>query len=283
MLKKISIKNYKGIEKMNLDFQQSRVRKTKGVEDQIIWDGSEAISLIPTIIAKNASFKTSLLKAILFIESLKDYRFLRGHSFGLNRKFFSNEFDYNNLSEAEREELEPQLVGKIEDYITEIWTRSLGNNFQKVYIQIVADSSTTTLEYDNNSQSMILTNKMGKEVTTINLSAKALSFFMSIIKGEEFVDRWGFNDGKRYIFTGSSQRITMNSNRVLNSLNDKIGYANVEYIAKKVDENIKQIILDTESQTWRLIVQVGEHEVPVAFKDLSNGTQKILSSNWWCS
>ena len=290
MIVKGKFENIFGIKNMEINFKQ-KYSKDKEQEDQII-KGSNNLnaSLIPMILAKNATGKTSLIKAIDFalrfsnketfikyVSKLKQTIFLREMFQAIKDtdEFSFKETDMTKIicSELFKEvsfagseyfliELETIYNSTIrleggKDFLTIFINKEKIDIFNFIDEIVLNDKDKESRVQANNTISKIVKEK-AKKIKFISEHKNFSSLFRDT----------------RPITEMNEINVKYKTKKHIETIIDKLGFNAFNFLLKKLDNNISSISFDIESKAFDIFLK--NSDTPIAPKNLSFGTQKVL-------
>lgn len=307
MIKKIEIYNTFGIKELKLDFEIKNKNINKNdfsVENQIALINEDAFSLIPSLIAKNASGKTSLLRAVKFASNAMDKEL-----FSNMLKTFMKSILFKKLSILNMEINSMEIPGQAKDYLNSdeaVVKDVLHSVFKDVVFQgkdysvIIVEFANTTFSIETTEHDVTI--KQGNGVkpislqkilmslvsnsnhilqnVTINQTAKIIDeFVMKEIEKIEFqvkdvlmVNVEEFE--KDGLVKSLSQRDSLWND--ISLFVDTYGYDAFQTFVKKLDENITKVEFD-KSSNQVLFYHADNGNFPINQQKLSFGTAKMIN------
>ena len=306
MIKNIAIRNFKGIKQVDIDFKQKHISYHPDQADQILKHDEEYVSLIPTLLAKNATGKTSLLSAIDFALSLVDKDKLEQRLYNcafkcamqqlqqtIRRSGESNNNDEMFFDTAEIQQINPikSEIVRVHNSISHAGTNEttiimemLDNT--KLVIEITSEHFNFTLNNQKFDFVKLLADILDKiEINSDTTRALDISRILqervkNVIKNIKFPSH--INLGTFYGSESSTNSeckhgVFIKHHIVEKYVNDIItafGFEAASLLLKKVDRNIKKIAFDKESKTFSIFLKTSD--MPIVTRNLSFGTQKVI-------
>ena len=281
--------NIYGIKDLEIDFRQ-KYANDKEQEDQIIKSDNVNVSLTPTILAKNAKCKTSLIKAIDF-----------------TLRFSNKETFVQYVSNLKCQILVKEIFSKEEetDEISTIISNIKSNIFKELFDEIsFAGSSDLLVELETINNGIIKI-EAGVDYFTISINDEKIDLISFIddisLNSDESTSRMNLkssvidkvkeksknikfiSDHRNYssIFRDTRPITEINeinvkykTKKYINNIINKLGFEALDILLRKLDNNISSISFDLESKGFNIFIK--NSDVPIAPRNLSFGTQKVL-------
>ena len=295
MIKSGNFKNAFGIKELSIDFGVTH-SYGKGQDEQVINVDGESISLIPTILAKNAAGKTSLIKAIQFaLRFASEYEFKRNiHVFAMGIAFDAiKEQAHNNMlnNSFDTGEFLIQLPSKkiIKRLFNEV--SFAGSELMSVELELTGNRI-IKIELTNDSFYVVLNNEtinigsflddikmLDPKTNTMNDFSKSIVNQIDVLAEDlEFYSKHAMSSA---IFRDTMPKTQMGemiikdiTEKYIRSLTKTLGSDAIIIILKKLDPNITNIKQDNETKT--IDVYIKNSDNPISARNLSFGTQKVI-------
>ncbi len=281
--------NIYGIKDLEIDFRQ-KYANDKEQEDQIIKSDNVNVSLTPTILAKNAKCKTSLIKAIDF-----------------TLRFSNKETFVQYVSNLKCQILVKEIFSKEEetDEISTIISNIKSNIFKELFDEIsFAGSSDLLVELETINNGIIKI-EAGVDYFTISINDEKIDLISFIddisLNSDENTSRMNLKSSVidqvkekskniKFIFNHRNYssifrdtrpiteineiNVKYKTKKYINNIINKLGFEALDILLRKLDNNISSISFDLESKGFNIFIK--NSDVPIAPRNLSFGTQKVL-------
>ncbi len=290
MILKGKFTNIFGLKEFSVDFGLKHVNG-KDQSDQVLRVGSITAAMVPTILAKNASGKTSLIKAISFALRFSNFEtFINAIT---KYKFAAISAYMNNRMEAAIDTNEVQIAISSKKIIKDLFNEIsfAGQEFSRIEIvclnkkNIVIEATPFSFTIVINGEVIDLESVLDK-INIKNLQSKTPRNVVKEIR--ELATKNSkhlpfFQNSKNYdlIFRdnasateASELNIKNRTNIYISKIIENTGFTPLKMLIMKLDTNIKNISIDQENQ--QIEIYIKGSDVPISAKNLSFGTQKIL-------
>ena len=302
MILKASIKNFLGIRNFEIDFTQSHVYGKDQGEQVLSYEKNTHYSLVPTFLAKNASGKTSFIKAISFGLTFSNSKeFVKEIAHYINstiRSFIGNRIKKSIDTKINLANLKSELISEpvsilfkelshIGSKLIEIEIDLIGN--RKIKLSISNDSFFVTLNETKINISQFINQVILKVIkdgdyqenedigNLITMRDSVYQVTKKFAKKFNFYKDVNFNSIFRDTLrktTASEILIKHQTDKYIFDLVNNVGFHSVSTLLTKMDENITKVAFDIEKKDINIFTK--DSYLPVTGKNLSFGTQKVL-------
>ena len=305
MIKQIKLENIYGIRKFEVDFMLKNIQEDTILENQIIKDEKDNISLSPLFLAKNAAGKTSFIKAVNFVlrfATKKDFVKELSHY-----KMSSINTDIKNFmkDQLNQKNIDTQLLNlhlkNSEHYtgdhiISQLFHEISFSGSQKVLIEILLVKNRKIVVEITNSSFILQLNEKTINIKYIlnslnikNTFNKSPNETLKEVKDELNKNSFFFDDFNNFDLNFDSifrdinpitkiNEITLKrlTNMHISLISKKMGFKPTSLLLKKLDSNISSIKFDSENNEFEIYLKSASDQWPISPSSLSFGTQKCL-------
>ena len=282
VLKQVEIENAFGLRELELSFELKKMKNAEST-DQLINIEEGNFCMVPTFIAKNASGKTSLIKAIdfatrlinkkSFIENITNYAIwifqkinfeIKSNEFSFNAKKFLDEI-FKQVVFAGAEEMKIKLAFTQNNLILVELTRS---SFEiKINNQIIDVIKILEKMFEENLENKTRTQIVRYFKENISLQIKNYSF-LPIFSDSLYRDT-------HHITTLGDFLLKENANRFLKRLANHFGFPQLRFLLKKLDPKISNLEYNPTNKLVSIYMkETSDFAIPSHF--LSFGTLKTI-------
>lgn len=292
MIKSVKVENFFGIKKYDVDFTLGHQQQDDmNLEDQIIKDGNEALSLFPSFIGKNAVGKTSLIKSISFaLRFFKEETFAKELSFYLRNIMIkksllrigdTGELHLNgNFSKDIIRNLFKEISFAGSDFAT-VSLSLVGGREGK--IELTSDSFFITMNNTTIDVAKLLFELDEKFAYDPNLSMrdnqKQIEHDVKKVMGNSKYEF--YNLESESIFRADKGASSVGDIYLKNTTNKNIkniisqfGFETFKLLLTKIDSQVSTVTLNLDNDSFE--IYLNDIDIPISPSKLSFGTTKII-------
>lgn len=303
MIENIKIKNFKGIEDLNVNFLQKNISATMSQKDQFVKSyNGDFYSLIPTFLARNGAGKTSLIRAIEYISKFSNFDAVKEMLTSYIRKSLRKYLDASFMQQInENTSMDNDIDEKIKyqlasEFIFEIYNDNIFSrkDFMSIELKTVNKhkmsfiSSPIDFNVNINGIKFSLKNIFVKVLSKINLktlekmlSPKNIDSFDEKLKTiiDKVMDKYAYPnviDVESIYRTSNNTYDTNKVKKNLITIANEAGYGSLKNLLNKIDSNISGVEYNKEDETINVFFKSNPDFPADPETQLSFGTRKTL-------